>query len=69
MLSPETLAVGYVGAVPKPRPYTHRRCPVCREDTDFKFLPNERDEYGRTLMVCTQCNSKRAKPGQEKRAW
>jgi len=37
---------------------------VCRQGRNFKYLPNERDEYGRTLMVCTRCNQKEPKPGQ-----
>lgn len=52
----------------RPR-YTHRRCPICREDRDFKFLPTERDVYGRTLMVCTRCNHKEASPGRPKPTW
>ncbi len=40
------------------RPYTHGFCGVCRQKQDFKFLPQEHDERGRTLMVCTRCNSK-----------
>ena len=48
------------------RPYTHRRCAVCRQGRNFKYLPNERDEYGRTLIVCTRCNHKEPKPGQVK---
>jgi len=45
-----------------PRPYIHQTCPVCRENVDFKLLPNERDEHGRTLIVCTRCNCKRPQP-------
>jgi len=48
------------------RPYTQRRCPVCRTNTDFKYLPHDRDEYQRTLMVCTRCNHREPKPGQAK---
>ena len=47
-----------------PRPYTHQACQVCRESRDFKLLPNERDEHGRTLMVCTRCNCKRPQPAE-----
>ena len=54
--------------MPGRRPYTHARCYVCRKDQDFKFL-RERDVYGRTLMVCTQCNHKEAAPGQRKPTW
>ncbi len=39
---------------------------MCRQGRNFKYLPNERDEYGRTLMVCTRCNHKEPKPGQIK---
>lgn len=51
------------------RPYTRQRCGVCRDLRDFKFLPDERDEYERSLMVCTRCNHKTASPGQVKRVW
>jgi hypothetical protein len=51
------------------RPYTHHYCPICRRKSDFKFLPHERDEYQRTLMVCTRCNHKEPKPGQTKVDW
>jgi CRISPR/Cas system-associated protein Cas10 (large subunit of type III CRISPR-Cas system) len=51
------------------RPYTHQYCPICGADRDYKYLPDERDEYKRTLMVCTRCNQKRAKPGQVKVDW
>jgi CRISPR/Cas system-associated protein Cas10 (large subunit of type III CRISPR-Cas system) len=51
------------------RSYTHQLCPVCRDERDFKFLPYERDEYERTLMVCTRCNTKIPKPGQTKVDW
>lgn len=50
----------------KSRPYTHQRCPICCAERDFKYLPQEHDEHGRTLMVCTTCNCKRARPGQAK---
>jgi hypothetical protein len=49
--------------------YIHVRCPVCRCNQDFKLLPNERDEFKRTLMVCARCNAKRAAPGQVKPSW
>ncbi len=49
--------------------YMHRRCSVCRKDQNFKLLPDERDEFGRTLMVCTRCSSKKAAPGQRKPTW
>ena len=49
--------------------YTHRVCAVCRKKTDFKFLPQERDWYGRSLMVCTHCGFKEAAPGQKKPTW
>ena len=49
--------------------YTHQHCPICRAERNFKLLPNERDEYQRTLMVCTRCNGKRPKPGQTKVDW
>ena len=48
--------------------YTHRRCAACRADRDFKML-NERDAKGRTLMVCTNCNSKTPVPGQKNPTW
>jgi CRISPR/Cas system-associated protein Cas10 (large subunit of type III CRISPR-Cas system) len=51
------------------RPYTHQRCGVCRDLRDFKLLPNERDEYERSLMVCTRCNHKATAPGQVKQVW
>ena len=51
------------------RPYTHAQCRVCRAGRDFKFLPNERDQYERTLMVCTRCNSRIPQPGQIKKIW
>ena len=47
----------------------HHYCPVCGEKSDFKFLPREWDQYQRTLMVCTHCNHKQAKPGQTKVDW
>jgi hypothetical protein len=49
--------------------YTHCRCPICRKGQDFKLLPHERDISGRTLMVCTQCSTKLAVPGQHKPTW
>ena len=49
--------------------YTNRRCQVCRQGRDFKYLDQERDIFERTLMVCTSCNSKMAVPGQRKPTW
>lgn len=49
--------------------YTHRRCGLCRQDREFKYLPEERDIYGRVLMVCTHCNSRAPVPGQRKPTW
>ncbi|MBV9485816.1 MAG: hypothetical protein JO246_07125 [Frankiaceae bacterium] len=51
------------------RKYTHQQCEVCRAKRDFKFLPDERDVYERTLMVCTTCNGKVPVPGQPKPTW
>lgn len=48
--------------------YTRQRCGVCCQPQNFKLLPQERDEHGRTLMVCTQCNSHRAAPGQRQQS-
>lgn len=49
--------------------YTHRHCSSCRRKTNYKYLPNEKDVYGRSLMVCTNCNGKIAIPGQPKPSW
>ncbi|WP_157509763.1 hypothetical protein [Leifsonia sp. Root4] len=49
-----------------PSQYTHDMCRICRQKTNWKYLPNERDQWGRTLMVCTNCNTRKSKPGQEK---
>lgn len=49
--------------------YTRRDCPICREKRDFKFLPQEQDASGRSLMLCTRCNHKEAAPGQRKPTW
>jgi hypothetical protein len=45
--------------------YLQQRCGVCKISQAFKVL-NKRDEYERTLMVCTRCGSHTPVPGQQK---
>ena len=49
--------------------YTNRQCAICKQLRNFKYLPREKDAYGRILMVCTRCSSKIAIPGQAKPTW
>ena len=45
--------------------YVHHPCRICRQDTNFKYL-QERNQYVQMLMVCTECGSKVARPGERK---
>ena len=45
--------------------YIRHVCLSCRQDRNFKFL-KERNQCVQMLMVCTECGSKTARPGQRK---